>query len=332
VTTTGQGLPATAGTLRRKREGPPSFRARLQRSLDRWWFAYAMLVPVFVVMAVLVFYPLGRGIYLSFTNADQFNLGGKDLPSSYEWIGIDNYRTIFESAEFTSVAWFTVVWTFVNVFFHVTLGLILALALNRTLRLRGMYRILLLVPWAVPSFISAFAFRFLFNHPYGFFAQVLQKLGMSEERIPAFLSDPFWAKVVVITANVWLGVPFMMVALLGGLQAIDRDLVDAAAVDGSNAWQRFWNVTMPGLRPVAATVTLLGLIWTFNMFAVIYLITGGGPGNATDIFSTFAYKYAFEYRLYGGAAAYGVIILSILLVFSQFYRMAVRRTGEETWS
>jgi arabinogalactan oligomer/maltooligosaccharide transport system permease protein len=331
VTTTGQGLPAT-GTIARRRGGPPSFGERIRRSWDRWWFAYAMLLPVFTVMAVLVFYPLARGIYLSFTNADQFNLGGKDLPSSYTWVGTDNYRTIFESVEFESVAWFTVVWTLVNVFFHVTLGLILALALNRTLRLRGMYRLLLLVPWAVPSFISAFAFRFLFNSPYGFFAQMLQKLGMEQRDVPAFLSDPTWAKIVVITANVWLGVPFMMVALLGGLQSIDADLMDASAVDGASAWRRFWDVTLPGLRPVAATVILLGLIWTFNMFNVIYLITGGGPGNATDILSTFAYKYAFEYRLYGGAAAYGVIILSILLVFSQFYRLAVRRTGEETWA
>ena len=122
------------------------------------------------------------------------------------------------------MAWFTVVWTFVNVFFHFTVGLILALVLNRTLRLRGMYRLLLLIPWAVPSFISAFTFRFLFNSPYGFFAQVLQKLGMDQEQVPAFLSDPFWAKVVVITANVWAGIPFMMVALLGGLQSIDQDL------------------------------------------------------------------------------------------------------------
>ena len=331
MTTTGQGLPAT-GAIVRRRGGPPSFGQRVRRSWDRWWFAYAMLVPVFTVMAVLVFYPLVRGIYLSFTNADQFNLGGKDLPSSYSWIGIDNYRTIFESAEFKSVGWFTVIWTFVGVFLHVTLGLVLALTLNRVLRLRGAYRLLLLLPWAVPSFISAFSFRFLFNSPYGFFAQVLQKLGLDQEQVPAFLSDPTWARVVVITANVWAGIPFMMVALLGGLQAIDRDLIDAAAVDGSNAWQRFWNVTMPGLRPVAATVTLLGLIWTFNQFNYIYLITGGGPGNSTDIFSTFAYKYAFEYRLYGGAAAYGVIILSILLVFAQFYRAAIRRMGEETWS
>lgn len=329
MTTTDQGLP---GTGTRRRGGPPSFGARVRRSFDRWWFAYAMLTPVFAVMAVLVFYPLVRGIYLSFTNADQFNLGGKDLPSSYVRVGLDNYEEIFTSAEFKSVAWFTVVWTFVNVFFHVTVGLILALALNRTLRLRGMYRLLLLVPWAVPSFISAFAWRFLFNSPYGFFAQIFQKLGVPLEDVPAFLSDPTWAKVVVIMANVWLGIPFMMVALLGGLQAIDADLMDAAAVDGANAWQRFWSVTMPGLRPVAATVTLLGLIWTFNMFAVIYLITGGGPGDATQIFTTFSYKYAFEYRLYGVAAAYGVIILSILLVFSQFYRSVIRRTGEETWS
>lgn len=331
MTTTGTSLPASDAATRPGRGGP-SFRGRIRRGFDRWWFAYAMLAPVFIVMGVLVLYPLVRGIYLSFTNADQFNFGGKDIPATYEWIGIENYKTIFRSAEFKEVAGFTVVWTFVNVFFHFTLGLVLALVLNRTLKLRGTYRLLLLVPWAVPAFISAFSFRFIFNSPYGFVAQVMQKLGVPLEDVPAFLSDPTWAKVVVISANVWLGVPFMMVALLGGLQAIDTDLMDAAAVDGASAWQRFWNVTMPGLRPVAATVVLLGLIWTFNMFAVIYLITGGGPGTSTQIFSTFAYREAFEIRRYGVAAAYGVIILSILLVFSQFYKAIIRRTGEETWS
>lgn len=331
MTSTNQSLPAP-GALEAPRRGGPSRGERLRRSFDRYWFAYAMLAPVFIVMGVLVFYPLVQGIYLSFTNADELNFGGKDIPSTYEWIGLDNYKTIFTSAEFKSVAWFTVIWTFVNVFFHFTLGLVLALALNRTLLFRGWYRMLLLVPWAVPSFISAFAWRFLFNSPYGFFAQVLQKLGVPLEDVPGFLSDPNWAKFVVILANVWLGIPFMMVALLGGLQSIDQDLQDAAAVDGANAWQRFWAVTMPGLRPVAATVILLGLIWTFNMFNVIYLITGGGPGNATQTFPTFAYQWAFVYRDYGVATAYGVIILSILLVFSQFYRSIIRRMGEETWS
>ena len=124
----------------------------------------------------------------------------------------------------------------------------------------------------------------------------------------------------MITTNVWLGVPFMMVALLGGLQAIDSDLLDAAAVDGANAVAALLGRDAARPAPVAATVILLGLIWTFNMFNIIFLITGGGPGNSTQIFPTFAYQNAFTYYLYGSAAAWGVIILSMLLVFGQFYR------------
>ena len=329
MTSTDQSLPASGAQTGRKR-GDPSFRERFRRNYGRFWFAYAMLLPVFVVMALLVFYPLGKGIYFSFTNADQYNALNPLLPSTYEWIGLENYKNVLRSQEFRDVLGFTAVWTFVNVFFHFTIGLALALALNRTLKFRGTYRMLLLVPWAVPSFISAFAWRFMYNNPYGFFDQLFVKLGW--ENPPAFLGDPTWAKFAVITANVWLGVPFMMVALLGGLQAIDSDLLDAAAVDGANAWQRFWSVTLPGLRPVAATVILLGLIWTFNMFNVIYLITGGGPGTSTQILATYAYSNAFDFKLYGVATAYGVIILSILLVFTQFYKYTVKRMGEETWS
>jgi arabinogalactan oligomer/maltooligosaccharide transport system permease protein len=310
--------------------GGPSIGRRLRLGFGRWWFAYAMLTPVFVVMALLVLYPLIRGVYYSFTDANQYNALNPLQPSTYKWTGIDNYTQILKSQEFRSVLGFTAVWTFVNVFFHFSIGLALALALNRALRFRGWYRMLLLVPWAVPSFISAFAWRFMFNNPYGFLDQFLMKLGWDVP--PAFLGDPTWAKVAVITTNVWLGVPFMMVALLGGLQSIDSDLLDAAAVDGANAWQRFWAVTLPGLRPVAATVILLGLIWTFNMFNIIYLVTGGGPGTSTQILATYAYQNAFDFKLYGVATAYGVIILSILLVFSQFYKSTVRRMGEETWS
>ncbi len=123
----------------------------------------------------------------------------------------------------------------------------------------------------------------------------------------------------------------MMVAILGGLQSIDKDLLDAAAVDGASNLRRFWDVTLPGLRPVAATVVLLGIIWTFNMFNPIFLITQGGPADATQILVTYAYRYFLDYQLYGTAAAYGVLILSILLVFASFYRRTVRRMGEETY-
>jgi arabinogalactan oligomer / maltooligosaccharide transport system permease protein len=318
-----------SATSRRARRTRGPF-AGIRRGFGRWWFAYVMLAPVAIVMGVLVFYPLVRGIMLSFTDADRFSIGNKFVPSSYHYVGVRNYRDILTSGDFRRVAAFTAIWTFVNVFFHFTLGLILALTLNRPMRFRGVYRMLLMVPWAVPSFISAFAWRFMFNNPYGVLDQLLQKFGWHDP--PAFLGDPTWAKVAVIMTNVWLGVPFMMVALLGGLQAIDQELMDASSVDGASAWRRFWDVTVPGLRPVAATVILLGLIWTFNMFNIIFLVTGGGPANETQIFATFAYRSAFTDFLYGQAAAWGVIILSMLLVFGTFYRWVVARSGEETWA
>jgi arabinogalactan oligomer/maltooligosaccharide transport system permease protein len=323
-------ISATPGPVAVRASRGPRLGQRLRKGFDRWWFAYAMLAPTMVVMAALVFYPLVRGILYSFTNADAYTFGSQDVPATYQYIGLDNYRLIFQDPIARDVLTFTAVWTFVNVFFHFVLGLGLAVMLNRTMRFRGWYRMLLMVPWAVPSFISAFAWRYLYNNPYGFFTQAAKAIGW--ESPPAFLGDPFWAKVAVITANVWLGVPFMMVALLGGLQAIDRELLDAAEVDGASAWRRFWDVTMPGLRPVAATVILLGIIWTFNMFNIIFLITAGGPADATQILSTFAFRYFFDYQLFGVAAAYGVITLSILLLFGSAYRMLVRRLGEESWA
>ena len=185
---------------------------------------------------------------LSFTDADRFSIGNKYVPSSYHYIGIRNYKDILTSSDFRQGR---------RVLRHLDVReRVLPLhdrprargrCSTAQMRFRGLYRMLLLVPWAVPSFISAFAWRFIYNNPYGFLDQFLQKLGWHDP--PAFLGDPTWAKVAVITTNVWLGVPFMMVALLGGLQAIDADLLDAASVDGANAFRRFWDVTLPGLRP-----------------------------------------------------------------------------------
>lgn len=306
-----------------------SFLTRIRNGWARWWYAYALITPVFVAMLVLVLYPLIQAIIYSFTNADQFNSLNVFMEDSYIYVGFQNYIQILQSQEFRDVLIFTIVWTVTCVFFHYIIGLSLAMALNRKVRFRVGYRILLLVPWAMPVFVSAFAWRFMFNSPYGFLSELLITLGVQDP--PAFLGDDMWAKFSVILVNIWLGFPFMIVALLGGLQAIDPEQIEAAEVDGANAWQRFRDVTLPGLRPVSATVILLGLIWTFNVFAVIYLVTGGGPGTSTQILTTWAYTNAFDYRLYGVGTAYGVIILSILIVFAGFYRRTVRKLGEETW-
>src|SRR5690606_17224846 len=211
------------------------------------------------------------------------------------------------------LAW-TIVWTVVCVALHVGIGLGLALLLNRPMRFRAGYRVLLVLPWAIPSFVSAFIWRYLLNGEFGVVNAMLRAAGLPGI---SWLDDPFWAKVSVIACNVWLGVPFMMLAMLGGLQAIPRELYEAAEVDGASPWQRFRHITLPGLSPVTRTVVLLGTIWTFNQFPVIFLLTKGGPAGATEILVTYAYREAFEgIRNYSASAAWGMVILALLIVMA----------------
>jgi len=313
----------------------------MRRFFSRHWYAWAMVAPVVVVLAVLILYPLGRGIYLSFTNTTEANqlseICTKSItgtqscepnPDAAHFVGLDNYLHVLggQIGEFWPWLSITIIWTVACVVFHYGLGLGLAVLLHRPMRLRNVYRVLLILPWAVPSFVSAFAWRFMFNEQFGLFNGVLKGLGLSPV---AWFDNQWTALLTAIVTNVWLGVPFMMVSLLGGLQTIPSELYEAATIDGATPWQRFTNVTLPGLRPVSMTVVLLGTIWTFNMFPVIYLVTGGQPAGQTEILVTGAYRAAFEgIRNYALAATYGVLILSILLVFSVFYPRLLRRQGE----
>ncbi|NJP25901.1 sugar ABC transporter permease [Microbispora sp. SCL1-1] len=317
----------TADVVATRRAAP---RPGARRLLSRHWYAWAMTAPVVIVTLVLVGYPLVRGVYLSLTDATEGNMGrtiGMNvIPSTYEFVGLKNYTDILTSAEFLGRLTWTIVWTVVCVALHVSIGLGLALLLNRPMRLRSLYRILLVLPWAVPAFVSAFIWRYLLNGEFGVVNAMLRAAGFAGV---SWLDDPFWAKVSVIACNVWLGVPFMMLALLGGLQAIPRELYEAAEVDGATPWQRFRHITLPGLRPVSSTVVLLGTIWTFNQFPVIFLLTRGGPGGATEILVTYAYRQAFEgIRNYSGSAAWGMVILALLVVMATVYRRALRQQGE----
>jgi arabinogalactan oligomer/maltooligosaccharide transport system permease protein len=306
---------------------------RLRRGYgSRNWYAWAMVAPVVLVLAVLVLYPLARGLYLSLTDANEANVGRdigvNHIPSTYKFVGLKNYVNVLSGNDGTfygRLVW-TLEWTAVGVFFHYTIGLGLAVLLNRPMRFRAAYRMLLILPWAVPAFVSAFAWRLILNGNAGPLDAVLVKLGLPSVD---WLGQPFTAKVSVIAVNVWLGVPFMMVALLGGMQAIPKELYEAAEVDGASPWQRFRNVTLPGLRPVSGTVVLLGVIWTFNQFPIIYLVTRGGPGGATNILVTQAFDEAFQgVQNFSAASTYGAIILSMLVVFSTVYRRRIRANSE----
>ncbi|GAA3759857.1 carbohydrate ABC transporter permease [Salinactinospora qingdaonensis] len=305
---------------------------RLRRLWDTHWYAWTMITPVIIVMGVLIGYPFARGLYLSLTNATEATVGRtigmNEIPPSYDFVGAQNYTAILtgEVGNFWPRLTWTVVWTVVCVAAHYGLGLGLASVLNRRLRGRALYRMLLVLPWAVPPFVTAFIWRYLFNNDYGVFNAILNGIGIPG--VP-WLNDPFTAKIAVIMVNVWLGVPFMMLALLGGLQSISREQYEAARVDGASPWQQFVHVTLPGLRSVSAPVVLLGTIWTFNQFPVIYLVTEGGPGDSTELLVTYAFRMAFEgIRDYGGSAAYGILILLLLTVMAFVYQRALRKGGE----
>ena len=287
---------------------------------ERMWVAYAFLAPVVAVMAVIVLYPLIGSIWSSFTDLNRSNAATVFRPASDQFIGLQNYITILTGEEFRGRLSWTIVWTAVNVFFHFTIGLGLALLLNQKFRGRTVYRLILMLPWAVPAFISAVSWRYIFNGEYGVLNLMLAGVGIDG---PNLLSDPFWAYVAPIIVNVWLGVPFMMVALLGGMQSIPSDLYEAARVDGASRRQQFWNVTIPQLKSVSVAVTMLGIIWTFNLFVVIFLTTGGGPGGRTDILVTESFNL-FQAGQYAQAATYSVLILSLLLVFVTIYQRVFR--------
>ncbi|TQF06451.1 sugar ABC transporter permease [Kitasatospora acidiphila] len=335
-TTTGRpGAPAAGGDTPargpRRAAGTPAGRLRL--ALSKHWYAWTLVAPVAIVIAVIVGYPLVQGIYLSTTNANDQNSEKQigqflHIPATYKSVGLGNYTDILFGANTTfwaRLGW-TVSWTVACVGISFLIGLALAIMLNRQVRFRALYRTLLILPWAVPAFVSTFSWRFIMNHDRGFLNHALQALGL-----PAvdWLNDPSIAQISVIIVNIWLSFPFVMVAVLGGLQSIPAELYEAAEMDGATPWQKFWYITLPALRPVSSTVILLSTIWTFNMFPVIFLLTNGGPGDSTQLLVTYAYNKAFTgMRQFGESSAWGVIILLILVVFAVFYRRSLRKQGE----
>ncbi|WP_434588734.1 carbohydrate ABC transporter permease [Streptomyces sp. A5-4] len=322
---------AGAHSARGRGRGTDKTPGRLRRSLSTHWYAWSMIAPVVIVIGVIIGYPLARGIYLSTTNANEANversIGVNHIPATYESVGLDNFTAILRDGVFWDRLTWTVIWTVCCVAVTFALGLALANMLNRKMAGRSFYRISLILPWAVPAFISVFTWRLLFNEKNGLLNSLLTGGGI--DAVP-WLNDPTWAKFSVIAVNVWLGVPFMLVAMLGGLQSIPGELYEAAEIDGAGPWQRFRHITLPGLRAVSSTVVLLSSIWTFNMFPVIYLLTRGGPGDSTEILVTYAYRLSFVVspRDFANSAAWGVLILLLLSLFAVVYRRALRKQGE----
>jgi arabinogalactan oligomer/maltooligosaccharide transport system permease protein len=275
---------------------------------DRKLFPYALILPTAIVMLIVVLYPLIYNFVLAFRNMSMYHF------QDATFVGFRQFAEVFSQKELYWVFGKTVVWTVVNVFFHVTIGVAVALILNGRIYGSGVFRSLLILPWAVPQYISALTWKGMFNHEYGAVNLILMKV-FHHAPIPWF-SDATWAFIAPIITNVWLGFPFMMIVALGGLQSIPHELYEAAELDGAGSLGKLKNVTIPLLRPILAPAVVLGTVWTFNNMNVIWLVTGGGmPADKTHILVTYIYKAAFTYYRYSYAAAFSVIVFFLLLGF-----------------
>jgi arabinogalactan oligomer/maltooligosaccharide transport system permease protein len=211
-----------------------------------------------------------------------------------------------------------------NVAIGVTVGLLLALILNTTgLKLRPVYRVLLILPWAMPNYITALIWKGMFHRQFGVVNQVIQIFGGQSI---SWFDKPFTSFLTALATNGWLSFPFMMVISLGALQSIPNEIYEAARVEGASRWQQFKAITLPSLKPSLIPAIIISVVWTFNMFNIIFLVTQGEPGGSTEILITQAYKFAFERYRYGYAAAYSVIIFLILLAYGTVQNRATRAT------
>lgn len=271
---------------------------------------YLFIAPAFIVMAIMVFYPLGYGFWLSLTN---MSLRTFKNPG---FVGLQNYIRVFQDPEVLATFIRTIIWTFVNVFFHVTIGLFLAILLNRKLPGKSILRVFLIIPWAMPQYIAALTWKGMFNQNFGAINLMLGWFGI--QNLP-WLSDPKLTFYAAIITNIWLGFPFMMMITLGGLQSIPAELYEAADIDGASPWSKFKDITLPLLKPTLTPAIILGTIWTFNMLNIIIILAGGYGNKETQILVTDVYRLAFNFYRYGFAAAYSVLIFLFLLIFSVIY-------------
>jgi multiple sugar transport system permease protein len=289
----------------------------LSRKLDdRRVLAFLFMLPVAVLLLTFLSYPLGLGIWLGFTDT---RIGRDGI-----WIGLENYAYLFDDSVFWLSVFNTIVYTLVATVFKFGLGLWLALLLNHHLPFKSLIRAIVLLPWIVPTVLSAIAFWWIYDPQFSIISYVLKGMGLIDNNID-FLGQPWNARFSLIAANVWRGIPFVAISLLAGLQTISPSLYEAAMIDGATAWERFVHVTVPMLMPILAVVLTFSVLFTFTDFQLVYAITRGGPNNATHLMATLAFQRAIPGGYLGEGAAIAVAMIPFLVASTIFSYVALAR-------
>ncbi len=288
--------------------------AKLQNSRNALGLLF--MAPAALLLLLFLTYPLGLGTWLGFTDAKVGRPG--------VWVGLENYEYLWGDAVTRLALFNTLFYTTVASVFKFLLGLWLAVLLNKNIRFKTFFRAVILLPYIVPTALSAIAFWWIYDSQFSIISWALVKMGLIDTYID-FLGDPWNARIAVIAANVWRGVPFVAITLLAGLQTISPSYYEASALDGATPWQQFRHVTMPLLTPIIAVVMTFSVLFTFTDFQLIYVITRGGPLNATHLMATLSFQRAISGGALGEGAAIAIAMVPFLLACVMFSFFGLQR-------
>lgn len=283
---------------------------------------HAFMTPSYIVLALFMGYPLLNCIRLAFSNYKLTQL------NNVTFAGLDNFIRIFQDRDIVMIALNTVKFVAITLILQLALGFILAMALKKPFRGRGLYQGLVFLPWAFSSFVVGLIFQWMFNAEFGPIVDVMLKLGITSERI-SFLGSPKLALYTVVVALVWQGIPFFGIMLLAALQSVPEDLMEAAKLDGANVFQRFFHVTLPCIKPTLITTTLLRTVWIFNNTDLIYIMTKGGPANSSHTLASYMFIKAYSTLDFGYASALGVLFMLLLTLYTFFYMRITKFNRED---
>ena len=271
----------------------------------------AFILPAILVVGLLLLYPVGTSIFYSFTSKHL-------IKAKYAFVGLDNYIKVLADKDFLQAFLTSVKWTVCSLIGQILVGFTAALALEKIKRGRGIYRTILIIPWAFPSIVIALSWKWILNGVYGFIPNVLVKLGICDT-VPQFFSSAELVFGTLVFINIWFGAPLIMVNVLSALQTVPKDQYEAAQLDGASAWQSFVHITLPHIRVVVGLLVVLRTIWVFNNFDTIYLITGGGPADLTATVPIYAYNVGWGLKQLGVSSAVTILLLIFLLLVCMVY-------------
>jgi multiple sugar transport system permease protein len=292
---------------------------RLNPSLKKMAPKYLFILPAFLFVVIFMLYPIFYNIFISFHDVTIMNLKGDK-----SFVGFENYRQIFQDESFLLALKNTLIYTVTCIIFQLSLGFLLALFFNQNFPFRNFFRSILLLAWMTPLVITGTLFKWLYDVDYGVINYLLVQIGLINEPIN-WLGQQSTALLAIIVTNIWIGIPFNMILILSALQALPNDVYEAAKIDGASRLQSFLKITLPLMKPAILVVLVLGIIYTFKVFDIILIMTGGGPVNATQVLPFFGYELAFVNFKFGLSGAVATVILLILTCISLVYLYLIRK-------